>query len=302
MKPVLVVLAAGMGSRYGGLKQIDPVGPSGEIIIDYSVFDAVKAGFDKVIFIIRKDIEDSFRENIGNRFKDIIKVEYAFQQLDDLPEGFDLPAERKKPWGTGHALLAVKNMINGPFAVINSDDFYGREGYEKLAGYLTEEKRSEYDYCMAGFILKNTLSENGTVSRGVCRTDDKGNLVNVTEMTDIECVEGRVVSHGQNKTVKLTGKEYVSLNMWGLFPSIFSELQKMFNDFLKENIKKPKAEFYLPFVIDTLIQSGKANVKILETGDQWFGITYKEDKPDVITKVRKLVEKGVYPKNLFERN
>jgi UTP-glucose-1-phosphate uridylyltransferase len=299
MKPVLVVLAAGMGSRYGGLKQIDPVGPSNEIIIDYSIYDALKAGFSKVVFIIRKDIEKAFRENIGSRFEDIIKVEYAYQELDNLPKGFSVPDGREKPWGTGHALLAVKDIVKEPFAVINSDDFYGREGFKKIADYLTSPERTDYDYCMTGFILKNTLSENGTVSRGVCKVDDQNNLVNVVEMTDIECKDDYVAANDSGLTEKLSGNEYVSLNMWGLNPSIFSELEKMFVEFLNDKIKELKSEFYLPFGIDEMIKTQKAGVKVLESNDQWFGITYKEDKPDVIRKINKLVEDGIYSKKLF---
>jgi UTP-glucose-1-phosphate uridylyltransferase len=299
MKPVLVVLAAGMGSRYGGLKQIDPVGPSNEIIIDYSIYDALKAGFSKVIFIIRKDIEKAFRKNIGSRFENVIKVEYAYQELNNLPDGFTIPEDRVKPWGTGHALLAVKNIVKEPFAVINSDDFYGREGFKKIADYLTSPERTECDYCMTGFILKNTLSENGTVARGVCRVDAENNLVNVTEMTEIERKESYIAGNDSGAIEKLTGEEYVSLNMWGLNSSIFIELEKMFIEFLNENIKELKSEFYLPFGIDEMIKTQKAGVKVLESNDQWFGITYKEDKPDVIDKVNKLVIKGLYPEKLF---
>jgi UTP-glucose-1-phosphate uridylyltransferase len=300
MKPALVVLAAGMGSRYGGLKQIDPVGPSNEIIIDYSIHDALKSGFGKVVFIIRKNIEKAFRENIGSRFENLIKVEYAYQELADLPSGFSVPEGRVKPWGTGHALLAVKDIVKEPFAVINSDDFYGREGFKKITDYLTADNRTEYDYCMTGFILKNTLSENGTVSRGVCKTDDSDGLVNVIEMTDIKRVGDAVVCNNYGKKETMTGNEYVSLNMWGMFPSVFEELEKMFVDFLKENINELKSEFYLPFGIDEMIKSKTANVKVLRSNDHWFGITYKNDKPDVIEKINKLVKNGVYPSNLFE--
>ena len=299
MKPVLVVLAAGMGSRYGGLKQIDPIGPSNEIIIDYSIYDALKAGFDKVVFIIRKDIENAFRENIGNRFKNIIKVEYAYQELDNLPESFTVPEDRVKPWGTGHALLAVKDIVKEPFAVINSDDFYGREGFMNIADYLTSPEREKCDYCMTGFVLKNTLSENGTVARGVCETDSIDSLVKVTEMTEIERQGEYIKCNNSNKTELMTGNEYVSLNMWGVFPTVFDDLEKMFISFLEKNINELKTEFYLPFAIDEMIKSNKANVKVLKSNDQWFGITYKNDKPDVIKKIKKLVDKGVYPKKLF---
>ena len=301
MKPVLVVLAAGMGSRYGGLKQIDPVGPSNEIIIDYSIYDALKAGFDKVVFIIRKDIEAAFRENIGSRFENLIKVEYAYQELDSLPTGFRVPKGRTKPWGTGHALLAAKDIVKEPFAVINSDDFYGREGFKNIAEYLMSDKNNDFDYCMSGFILKNTLSENGTVSRGICNTDEKNNLKTVVEMTDIERRDDYVVCSDNGNIHRMSGNEYVSLNMWGMHSSVFKYLDEMFVKFLEESITGLKSEFYLPFVIDEMIKTDQARVKVLETADQWFGITYKNDKPDVIGKISKLVKKGVYPANLFEK-
>jgi len=300
MKPTLLVLAAGMGSRYGGLKQIDPVGPSGEIIIDYSIFDAMRAGFGKIVFIIRKEIEESFKETIGTRFEGKILVEYAYQELDALPGGFELPAERAKPWGTGHAILAAKNVINEPFAVINADDFYGKSGYQLLADYLSSAKDGEMaDFCMVGYILRNTLSEHGSVARGVCGLDSDGNLENVVEMTKIEKVGDSARNAEEGAEKDLTGDEIVSLNLWGFTPSIFVHLENLFVEFLKENINEPKKEFFIPSVVDALIKQGRATVKVLKSSDSWFGITYRDDKPKVVESVNKLVAEGIYPDKLF---
>jgi dTDP-glucose pyrophosphorylase len=301
MKPTLLVLAAGMGSRYGGLKQLDQVGPSGETIIDYSIFDAIRAGFGKVVFIIRRDIEDAFKEAIGSRYEGKIKVEYAFQQLDALPEGFSVPEGREKPWGTGHAVYTARELINEPFAVINGDDFYGREGFQLLADYLRQAKDGDKaDFSMCGFIMRNTLSDNGSVSRGVCEVDADGNLTEVVENTRIERNGKGAKSYLENgSVVDFTGDEIVSMNMWGFTPSLFDHMQEMFVEFLKERGQEMKSEFFIPLVADTLIKQGKAEVKVMTSKDEWFGITYREDKPAVIESIKELVAQGIYPEKLF---
>lgn len=301
MKPTLLVLAAGMGSRYGGLKQIDPVGPSQEIIIDYSIFDAVRAGFGKVVFVIRKDIEETFKECVGSRFKGIIDVEYAYQELNELPAGFAVPEGREKPWGTGHAILMAADLIKEPFAVINADDFYGKSGYKLLADYLSQASDGAMaEYCMCGFMLRNTLSEHGYVSRGICETDSEGYLQDVEEITRIEKDGDGAKYNAADKTeVRLTGNEFVSMNMWGFTPSIFERLKEQFVEFLQKNGSELKSEFFIPTVVNNLIKSGKTRVKVLESGDSWFGITYKEDKPAVVESVARLVEDKVYPNPLF---
>ena len=299
MKPTLLVLAAGMGSRYGGLKQLDQVGPSGETIIDYSIYDAIRADFGKIVFIIRKDIEAPFKESIGKRYEGKIAIEYAFQELNKLPAGFSFPPQRQKPWGTGHAVLCARDVIHEPFAVINADDFYGANGYQLLAGYLSQAQDGvKADYCMCGFTLRNTLSDNGTVSRGICKINE-GYLASVTETTRIErngCAARNIEEGAQ---CDLTGDEIVSMNMWGFTPSLFEHLERLFIEFLKVNGQKEKSEFYIPSVADTLIKEGKAEVKVMESSDSWFGITYREDKDNVVNSIRTLVNKGVYPEKLF---
>ncbi len=301
MKPALLVLAAGIGSRYGGLKQLDPVGPSGEIILDYSVFDAMRAGFGKVVFVIRREIEDAFRNKIGNRFEKVIDCEYAFQELNDLPEGFTVPADRKKPWGTGHAILVANNAINEPFAVINADDFYGKSAYELLANRLLSAKdKDTADYCMCGFVLNNTLSDYGHVARGICESDNNDMLANVRELTKIEKKNGAAINTAPNGvTENLTGNELVSMNMWGFTPSIFNHIRDQFTDFLKQQGSESKSEFFIPSVVADLITAKKANVSILRSTDQWFGVTYQEDKPNVVESIANLVKKGIYPEKLF---
>ncbi|MFZ2658173.1 MAG: sugar phosphate nucleotidyltransferase [Victivallales bacterium] len=300
MKPTLLVLAAGIGSRYGGLKQIDPVGPSGQIIIDYSIYDAIRAGFGKVVFVVRKDIEQTFRECIGSRFESKIKTEYVFQELDALPPGFKVPEGRQKPWGTGHAVLVAKNAIREPFAVINADDFYGRCGYELLGSELSKAKSgSPEEYFMVGFELMKTLSEHGHVARGVCKSDPTGHLVEVVERTRIEkTADGAKFTDEKGVMTKLSGNEIASMNMWGFTPSLFGYLDEQFSEFLKNNIGNLKSEFFIPTVVSTLINSKKAKVKVLPSRDQWFGVTYKEDKPVVVENVRKLIGAGVYPGKL----
>lgn len=305
MRITLLVLAAGMGSRYGGLKQIDPIGPNGEIILDYSVYDAVRAGFSKVVFVIRKEIEKDFRECVGKKIEKKIDVEYVFQGINDLPDGFTLPADRKKPWGTAHAILSAKNLLKEPFAVINADDFYGRSGYELLYKYLTEGAyyfRKQQLYFMVGYILRNTLSENGHVSRGVCEISDDDSLISVVERTKIfkEKESGYIkYCDEENNERRLSGDEIVSMNMWGFSPSIFDFLEEDFIFFLRDKINDLKAEFFISTVVSDLISSGRAVVKVLRSRDQWFGITYKEDKDIVISKIRDLIDKKIYPTTLY---
>ena len=301
MKPTLLVLAAGMGSRYGGLKQVDPVGPSNEAIIDYSVFDAIRAGFGKIVFVIRKDIEDVFKEKISAKFADKIQVEYAFQQVEAfLPEKFPIPEGRTKPWGTGHAVLVAKDLIKEPFAVINADDFYGKESFELLGKYLSNAKDAQFaDFSMVGFPLSNTLSEFGSVSRGVCDFDSNDNLKTITEKTSIEKNGNNGVYIENGEKIDLPGGTTVSMNMLGFTPVLFEHLEKMFFEFLKEQGDQVKSEFYIPSVVSDLISANIAKVKVLQTKSKWFGVTYQEDKPFVIDAVKKLVENGDYPTPLF---
>lgn len=303
-KTSLVIMAAGIGSRFGGgIKQLAKVGPSGEIIMDYSIHDALEAGFNKVVFIIRKDIEAEFREIIGNRIEKITEVEYAFQDVKDLPDGFECPKERTKPWGTGHAILAAKDVINEPFVVINADDYYGKEAFVKLHEYLVNEKEpaDKLEICMAGFVLKNTLSDNGGVTRGVCALDDKKNLVGIEETYNIEKTPQGPVTKSDDGSVRALDEEsLVSMNMWGLTPAFMETLEKGFVEFLSnckpEDLKK---EYLLPTVVDGLIKENKADVAVLKTNDTWFGVTYQEDKEAVTKAFEELVEKGVYNKNLY---
>ena len=304
-KTALVIMAAGIGSRFGGgIKQLEPVGPSGEIIMDYSIHDALEAGFDKIIFIIRKDLEKDFREIIGNRIEKIAHVEYAFQEMDDLPEGFSVPEGRKKPWGTGQAVLAARDLIHEPFLVINADDYYGKEGFRKIHDYMVNEMKEDrdvYDMCMAGFILSNTLSENGGVTRGVCTVGEDGCLTKVTETYNIyRDQDGMHASDNDGNPVPVEAGQHVSMNMFGLPAAFVKELEKGFPEFLA-NVKEGdlKAEYLLPSIIDGCIHAGKARVRVLETPDKWFGVTYKEDKPSVVASIRKLVEEGVYSDPLF---
>ena len=297
MEKTLVLLAAGMGSRYGGLKQLDELGPHGETLMDYSVFDALRAGFSKIVFIIRRDIEEDFKRVIGSRYENSADISYAFQSLDDLPKGFSIPEGRTKPWGTGQAVYAARDIVKTPFAVINADDFYGADGFRQLSGGLEQGDA----YCMCGFYLKNTLSDNGSVSRGVCTVNPDGTLKGVTEHTKIESTVNGIISTLENgEKVKFTGDEIVSMNMWGFPPSIFDELEPLFTEFLKQRGTELKSEFYIPFVADTLIKSGKCKLKVFTSPDSWFGVTYKEDKPVVQNGLKKLVAAGVYPENLFK--
>jgi len=292
----LLVLAAGMGSRYGGLKQVVPVGPNGETIIDYSVYDAVRAGFDKLVFVIRRDIEAQFREIIGRRFENRMAVEYAFQELDALPQGFQVPAGRKKPWGTGHAVLIAANAIHEPFAVINGDDFYGAASFQTLAAHLGRENPS---HCMVGFVLQNTLSEFGSVSRGVCEVTPDGFLKGVTELTRIEKCDGAARNiEASGQVQPLTGQEIVSMNMWGFNPAIFDFIQQEFCEFLKNTVPDEKSEFYIPSVVNQLVNAGKERVKVLRSTDVWFGVTYREDCERATAGIRQLIGSGQYPAKL----
>ena len=302
----LVIMAEGIGSRFGGgIKQLAPVGPGGEIIMDYSIHDALAAGFNKIIFIIRKDLEQDFREIIGNRIEKIANVEYAFQELDALPEGYHVTEGRKKPWGTGQAVLTVKGLVHEPFLVINADDYYGREGFFYFYDYMVNEMDADgdlYDMCMGGFILENTLSENGTVTRGVCDVNPDGTLKDVTETYDIERRgNGIFANDEQGNPVIVDAKQYVSMNMWGLPPKFLDALEEGFPKFL-DGIKEGdiKAEYLLPKIIDQQIKAGKARVKVLETRDKWFGVTYKEDKDAVVASIRRLIEAGVYKERLYD--
>lgn len=307
MKTALVIMAAGIGSRFGGgIKQLEPVGPNGEIIMDYSIRDAVEAGFDKIVFIIRRDIEADFREAIGNRMEQLcalkgVEIAYAFQEMDDLPEGITVPEGRKKPWGTGQAVLACREIIKEPFAVINADDYYGKEAFVKLHDFLqgyTPDKAAEF--CMAGFILKNTLSENGGVTRGVCQLDADEYLTGVHETSNIvKTADGAAVEE-ENGLRPIDPMSYVSMNMWGLTPEFIQMLEKGFVEFFEKiDGNEEKAEYLLPIYIDELLQAGKVSVKVLETADKWFGVTYKEDKPVVVESFQNLIKTGVYESDLF---
>ncbi len=300
MKPTLVILAAGMGSRYGGLKQLDPVGPGGEVVMDYSVYDALRAGFGRVVPVIRPDLEQDFRACIGRRLEQHVDVDYAFQTLDRLPAPFAVPPGRKKPWGTAHAILSARDQVHTPFAVINADDFYGRRSFETLARYLQAAPADSTDYCMVGFELRNTLSEHGTVSRGLCRVNPEGWLESVTEFTKIGFdARRRIVNTAEGHETVFQGGEPVSMNTWGFFPNFFQSLEKAFVRFLHEQGAQERAEFYIPSVIDPLIRSGAARVRVLRTNDQWFGVTYNDDKPFVMQAVRALIDRGIYPEHLW---
>ena len=302
MKPTLLILAAGMGNRYGGLKQIDPVGPNGEIIIDYSIYDAIRAGFGKLVFVIRHYFEDVFKEKIANKFEGIVETAYAYQELDAALDGFALPPERKKPWGTGHATLLGRDFIDEPFAVINADDYYGIDSFKTMSEFLCGPKVSATNYAMVGYILRNTLSKYGSVARGVCYCDDKQCLNNIFERTGVEKYGNGARYFDEDGTEHpLTGDEVVSMNLWGLHPSVFRHISEKFKDFLKEHGNDPKAELYIPVVIDGLVKSGKVKVKVLPTQDTWFGVTYRQDRDIAEQCIRKLIDKGLYPEKLWEK-
>lgn len=301
MKPTLFVLAAGMGSRYGGLKQLDGLGPSGETIMDYSIYDAIRAGFGKIVFVIRKDFEQDFRDKVLSKYEGHIPTELVFQAKTDLPEGFTCPEERVKPWGTNHAVLMGKDVIREPFCVINADDFYGRDAFAVMGKHLAElPEGSENDYSMVGFRVSNTLSENGAVARGVCSKDADENLTTVVERTEIMRVDGPVCyKDEEGKWVAIEDNTPVSMNMWGFTPDYFKYSEESFVNFLQQNINKPKAEFFIPLVVNELITTGRANVKVLDTTAVWFGVTYAADRQDTVDKIQALVDAGEYPSRLF---
>jgi len=301
----LLIMAAGIGSRFGGgIKQLEPVGPNGEIIMDYSIYDGLQAGFNKIVFIIRKDLEKDFKEIIGKRIEKIAKVEYAFQELDDLPKGFSRPSERKKPWGTGQSVLSARDIIKEPALVINADDYYGKEAFHKIHDYMVhemEETSSVYDLCMDGFMLANTLSRNGGVTRGICQVDEAGYLKNVAETYEIVKKGDGISARDENGSPAAVELEsHVSMNMWGIPASFMEELERGFPEFLA-SIKEGdiKSEYLLPRIIDRLVKEGKARVKVLETSDKWFGVTYREDKQEVTDSLRQLIANGVYPEKLY---
>ena len=294
--PVLVVMAAGMGSRYGGLKQIDPVGPNGQIIMHYSIYDAWKAGFRRVVFIIKEDLLDAFRERIGNAAEKLMQVDYVFQSPDKLPQGCAMPEGRTKPLGTGHAVYCVRGVVNEPFAVINADDFYGAEAFQCLYDYLKDAQDDDkYRYCMVGYRVENTLTENGTVSRGICEADANGYLADIVERTAISRDANGVISDPE--AGEIAEGTLVSMNMWGFTPSFLDELESGLRTFMTEELPKnpAKGEYYLPFAVDHLIQNGQATAQVLQTSAQWYGVTYKEDKPVVVDALRRMTEAGLYP-------
>lgn len=302
MKPTLVVLAAGMGSRYGGLKQVDPVGPSGEAILDYSVYDAIRGGFGKVVFVIRKDFEAEFKEKVGKKYEGLVAVDYCYQDLADVPAPFSVPAGRTKPWGTAHATRAARSVVKEPFAVINADDFYGRDALAKLGGYLSSVDPSSLHFAMVGYRLDLTLSENGSVARGICDIAADGSLRGVTEMTKLvragEQAENR---EDEANPVAVPLDARVSMNCWGFTPPLFDELEARFATFLAARGTEMKSEWYIPFVVDELIHEGKADCRVLPTDAAWFGVTYREDRPAVVAAITALVAAGEYPANLLAR-
>ena len=299
MKPTLLILAAGMGSRYGGLKQIEPVGPNGETILEYSVYDAIRAGFGKVVFVIRESFAADFKARFESKLAGKIEIQYVYQEIGKLPQGFSLPEGREKPWGTGHAVLMAREVIHEPFAAINADDFYGAEAYKVVADFLSHSVQ-EQKYAMVGYQLDKTLSDFGGVSRGICQTDASNSLTHITETHKIRQEADTIVCESSTQeTVGLTGNETVSMNFWGFHPSVFENIENQFIDFLKVNSQSPKSEFYIPFVVFEMIQTGKAKVEVLKADSPWFGVTYQDDKPFVIEQIQKLTDQGVYPEKLW---
>ncbi len=298
--PALLVLAAGMGSRYGGLKQMDPMGPNGELLIEYSIYDALRAGFRRLVFVVRPEIESDFREIVTSRFAGRAEIAFVHQVLSDVPVGFEVPAERRKPWGTGHAILAAREAIDGPFGVINGDDYYGLEAYRRLAAYFEGAPVGELDeYAMVAYRLRNTLSDHGSVARGICKVGADGSLREVVERTSITRQDDGAEFEDEQGRHRLTGEELVSLNFWGFQPSIFTHLQRQFEAFLEARGGELKSEFFIPTVVDRLIRERLARVSVLESGDNWFGVTYAQDKAVVTGSLRELIDRGVYPPALW---
>lgn len=299
MKPTLLILAAGMGSRYGGLKQVEPVGPNGETILEYSVFDAIRAGFGKVVFVIRESFAEDFKSRFESKLAGKIEIEYVYQELHKLPEGFTVPKGREKPWGTGHAILMARDVIKEPFAAINADDFYGAEAYQVVAKFLTQSV-TEDKYAMIGYRLDRTLSEYGGVSRGICQTDENNFLTRIIETHKIRQEGERIVCESdENGTSPLQKDDTVSMNFWGFHPSVFTNIENQFITFLKDNIELPKSEFYIPVVVFEMIKSGQAKVEVLKSDSPWFGVTFQEDKPFVVQQIQKLTDQGFYPSRLW---
>ena len=300
MKPTLIVLAAGMGSRYGGLKQLDGMGPNGETIIDYSIYDAKRAGFGKVVFVIRASFKDAFEQQFGEKIRSIMEVEYAYQEVNSPIEGLDEIPERAKPWGTAHAVLVARNQVTTPFAVINADDFYGKDAYQKMANFLIEQAEKDH-YAMVGYQLQKTLSEHGSVSRGVCKMNGENKLKSVVERTKIFKLNRNIVFKNEaDEHIYLSGNSAVSMNFWGFHTSIFDEFSKQFISFAKENTDNPKAEFFIPLIVNKMIVDGSADVTVLESTDQWFGMTYKEDKALVQRSIQERISAGSYPEKLWQ--
>ena len=298
MKPTLMILAAGMASRYGSMKQTEGFGPSGETIMDYSIYDAIKAGFGKVVFIIRKDFAENFKASFEPKLVGKIATRYVYQEMNSFTEGFNIPEDRSKPWGTAHAVLCAKNVINEPFAVINADDFYGRNAFEKAYDFLNNEC-DEKTYSLIGYQLNKTLSEHGTVSRGVCDVDENGNLVSITERTKIYKEQNRIVYEDNGQKIPVDLNARVSMNFWCFHPSVFGLIENQFKQFLNDHIENPKSEFFIPIVADHFIKNEGGVVKVISTSSQWFGVTYKEDAPVVAKSLNQLIDKGVYPQSLW---
>lgn len=299
MKPTLLILAAGMGSRYGGLKQVEPVGPNGETILEYSVYDAIRAGFGKVVFVIRESFAEDFKSRFESKLAGKIEIEYVYQELNKLPKGFTVPEDREKPWGTGHAILMARDAIREPFAAINADDFYGAEAYQVVAKFLTQSVTKD-KYAMIGYRLDKTLSEFGGVSRGICQTDENNFLTRINETHKImQEGEGIVCEPDEKGNSTLQKDDTVSMNFWGFHPSVFTNIENQFIDFLKANIEVPKSEFYIPMVVFEMIKSGQAKVEVLKADSPWFGVTFQEDKPFVVKQIQNLTDQGVYPGKLW---
>ncbi|MBN1252360.1 MAG: nucleotidyltransferase [Bacteroidales bacterium] len=300
MKPTLLILAAGLGSRYGGLKQLDKIGPSGETIMDYSIFDAKRAGFGKVVFVIRESFEEDFKKHVFNKYQNFIEVDYVFQEINKLPHGFTAPKEREKPWGTGHAVLVAREKIKEPFAVINADDFYGKDSFSAISSYLMAvDEGINNKFCLMAYKLKNTLSENGSVSRGVCFLDKNNYLVNIIEHKKIYLQNNEIYSDFEKEKIILDENTPVSMNLMGFSHSTFQYFESYFSDFLKKNINSLTAEFYLPSVVTNIIKSKQGKVRVLPSNEIWFGVTYKEDRETVVKNINEKVENGIYPKSLF---